>query len=470
MTRASAMNETHDVQAAQPLNPLAAFTLVLVFPRRTFERLMERPHWILPLIFVILSSMMSSVYAFKGGFMESYLESAALRTGFSPVEIESGFVAAAVLMSVVAVPIILCIEALFLRLTALAFGGRASFRRVFSVVTHASVPVGIGSVLFAVLLPLTRSPQAGANLAFLVDGTAHSFLWGLARQIDLFSIWFFILLAIGAEPLFDLPRGKARRTVLVFAVAYVLLMAWWGGGGAGTFDDPLSDWQSAETSVGTLHHDGLPAETVRQATSALARAVALSDSALGARSTPRIACYVYPSIERKRLITDNREVAHASPWADAVHVAWVEGAPVALTRAVTKVAGAAQPTNVYNPFVRTGTAVFASGTWGGLSVRDAAAGLEARGSLPRLEQLVDPAQYAAVDPTRSEPAAGAFMAWVAEKRGLDALRALLSSSERNPSDLGRVLEDTFADSLGGIEARFREYLSAEPDTSNTGEE
>ncbi len=43
-----------DMTETRPLNPLAAMTLVLVYPRKTFERLVERPRWILPLVFVVL--------------------------------------------------------------------------------------------------------------------------------------------------------------------------------------------------------------------------------------------------------------------------------------------------------------------------------------------------------------------------------------------------------------------------------
>ena len=459
-----------DAPAARPLNPLAAFTLVLVFPRRTFERLRERPHWALPLAFVVLASLVSSVYAFRGGFMDDYVRSVALRTGFTPLEMETSFVTAGVVMSLVVVPITMAIEALFLRLAALAFGGRATFRQVFSGVAHASIPVGIGSLLFAVLLPVTGSPEAGANLAFLVDGAEHPFLWSLARQLDLFAVWFFVLLAIGAEPLFRLPRRKARQAVIVFAAAYALLMAWWGMGAAGSLEDPLEDWTRVETPAGVVYHDGLPDETVREAGSALARAAALADSALGEGATPRTACYVYPSIEQKRLITDNAQVAHAAPWASAVHVAWVEGAGVALTREVAKVAGAAEPGSVYNPFVRTGTAVFVSGTWGGEPVTTAAAGLLARDALPGLDEMVERAAFERIDRTRAEPAAGAFMAWVAETKGLDALRGLVDAAERNPRDVGRILTDALSDSLSGIDARFREFLKAPPDTAIDREE
>lgn len=464
------MNAEQNEQAARPLNPLAAFTLVLVFPGRTFERLRERPHWVLPLVFVVLASMLSSVYAFRGGFMDAYLESAALRTGFSPTEIESGFVAAGVLMSVAAVPIIMLIETLFLRLVALAFGGRASFRQVFSVVTHASVPIGIGSILFAILLPVTGSPQAGANLAFLVDAGSHPFWWSLARQVDLFSIWFFVLLAIGAEPLFGFRSGKARRVILIFAVLYTLLMAWWGIGGAGTFEDPLAGWETTSTAVGTIYHDAVSDETIRRAGRALERAAARTDSVLGPGSTPRIACYLYPSVELKRELTDNADVAHAAPWASAVHVAWVEGAPVALTRAVAKVADAADAANVYNPLVRTGTAVFVSGSWGEEAPRAAGRRLLMREALPELEQLVDPTQFARIDRARSEPAAGAFVAWVVENRGLEGLRSLHASAGRNPRDVGELLQDTFADSLKAIDARFRQFLEAGPDTASPREE
>lgn len=62
---------------ARPINPLSALTLVLVFPRRTFERLQIRPRWVLPLVFVVAAVLAKSLLALGSGVLDQVLESEA---------------------------------------------------------------------------------------------------------------------------------------------------------------------------------------------------------------------------------------------------------------------------------------------------------------------------------------------------------------------------------------------------------
>ncbi len=205
------MPEQRETGAPAPLNPLAAFTLVLAFPGRTFKRLKDNPHWIMPLFFVVLCSMVSGSYAVVGGHLNGFLESMALRTGQDPALTRSAFLASTVLASIVGVPLILLLESLFYKLAGMLRGGRAGFGLVFCTVAYASVPIGLGALVIAGLMAVTGSHTVGANLSFLVDGALHPVLWSIARQADLFSIWFFVLLGIAAEHIFELPKPRARQ-------------------------------------------------------------------------------------------------------------------------------------------------------------------------------------------------------------------------------------------------------------------
>lgn len=215
------------------LNPLAAMTLVLVYPGRTFARLAERPRWVLPLLFVVGASMVSALYAVHAGFMDEFLSSRAVEAGSRPEDVRSGFLAVGVIMAVVAVPLVMLLEAVLFRLAGTLAGGRSSFRVVFSAVAHASIPVGIGALVVACFMPFTGTARAGFNLGFVVEPLRHPYLWSLLRQIDLFSLWFFALLGVAAEPVFGLARRRARMATLAFAVAYMLIMSWSGRGAVG---------------------------------------------------------------------------------------------------------------------------------------------------------------------------------------------------------------------------------------------
>lgn len=217
----------------RPLNPLAAITLVLVYPRKTFERLAERPRWVLPLVFVVGASLASVLYAVRAGFMDEFLASQAVSAGSRPEDVRAGFLAMGALMAVVAVPLVMLLEAVLFRLAGTLAGGRASFRAVFSAVAHASIPVGIGGLIVAGFMHFSGTARTGFNLGFVVEPVQHPYLWSLLRQIDLFSVWFFVLLGIAAEPVFGLARRRARLATLAFAVAYILIMSWSGRGAVG---------------------------------------------------------------------------------------------------------------------------------------------------------------------------------------------------------------------------------------------
>jgi hypothetical protein len=444
----------------RPITALAAMTLVLVFPRRTFERLRERPHWILPLAFVAGSVALSAVYAARGGFMAEIFEAQALRTGWDPATVESRFVGLAAVGPFIAVPVAALVQTLFFRLTGWFFDGRARFRIVFSAVAYASIPTGIGSLVFAALLPITRSVNVGANLSFLVDPVLRPAVWSLARQVDLFAIWFFVLLGIAAEPILGLSRRNARLAALIFAAAYIAAMATFGVGEAGSLRDPYEGWRLHEAGDVIVHHvPGEERSTLDEAAAAVAGARTRAADLLGVDTDGRIDCYLYPSVDSKLAVTDNGALSHGVEWANAVHVAWVEGAELALTRELTKVIAGRALGNVYNPLVMDGLAIHAGGLWGGEPVVRRAAELHAKGTLPPLSALVDPVAYGRYPRELSEPAAAAFTAFLLDELGETVYRDVYSRSVGEISVEG-VLEETAGDSLEGIERRWHAYLEA----------
>lgn len=447
--------------APRPINALSAVSLVLLFPARTFERLRERPHWILPLLFVMAASMTSAVYAVRGGFMDEFISGFAIRGGAHPAEIESGLLAAAVIMAIAVVPIVALMEAFFFRVIGTAFGGRAPFRAVFSAVVHASVPAGVGALIFALVMPLTRSATAGANLAFLVDGASRPYWWSLARQVDLFSIWYFVLLGIAAEPLFGFPRKRARLAALTFALVYVAIMSWSGVGGATRFSDPYEAWATEETAEAVVRVspsvDASDVEAVRAAATAARERMS---AVTGLESGERITYYLYASLDEKERITGNVMLAHGVEWANVVHVVWGNEADVALAREAAKVIAAGRLGTLYNPFAREGLGVLVGETWQGAPVLDVASGFLAGGEMPPLEELLDPPRYADLRTGMARPIAGAFAGFLLARLGPEGYRGFLEETAagvRAPED---VLERALGAPLDAIEGEWLEYVGA----------
>jgi hypothetical protein len=451
----------------RPLNPLAALTLVLVFPGRTFQRLVDRPHWVLPLVFVICAAVLSGLLALAAGFMDESIELQAFRTGHDPIEIREGAPAAMVISGIVGVTAATLLQALLLMAVARLFHGRGTFRRAFSAVCHASVPIGVSAILLTALIPFTHTALSGLSLAFAVDRASSPFLWGLASQMDIATIWFFVLLGIAAEPVFELPRRQARLAVLIFGVVSVLVLGWMGRGEAIRVVDPYADWSTKDTGSVVLRADAsVPNETLAVIAlvweQAAGRVEALTGvnprGGSGTGDRERIDCYLYPSLEEKLGLTDNPAIAHRVEWAGVIHLAWVEGAQAPLTREMLKLVDAKAHGKVYTPLIRDGLAVYAGRKWGGMPVREAGADLLQRKILPDLDMLVDTVAFVQLDERISQPAAGSFMAFVAEENGVKAVRDLYDDSEGRSEGTEALLEAVLNDSLGGIETRWIAYL------------
>ncbi len=465
------MPEQRETGAPAPLNPLAAFTLVLAFPGRTFKRLKDNPHWIMPLFFVVLCSMVSGSYAVVGGHLNGFLESMALRTGQDPALTRSAFLASTVLASIVGVPLILLLESLFYKLAGMLRGGRAGFGLVFCTVAYASVPIGLGALVIAGLMAVTGSHTVGANLSFLVDGALHPVLWSIARQADLFSIWFFVLLGIAAEHIFELPKPRARQVGLLFAAFYLFIMIISGIGNAGQFEDPYESWATAEVggtaseSVVVIHHGPELAMNAARAQLddaevKLPAALDRAQRTVGLPAMPRIDVYLYPSVHAKRAVTDNAELAHAVEWASAVHVAWVDGGERAFTREAAKVSAAASLGSMYNPLIRDGLAIAASGTWGGEPLRAVAGRILADGNAVALSSLLDPVEYQRQRIGTAQVLAGSFVEYIIATRGAQAFVEFYRVQGSTAGPAIEAVEAVLGSTVDEIDSQWRNYLRA----------
>ena len=445
------------------VNPLAALTLVLVFPRRTFERLRERPHWVLPLLFVMAAVLAKSLLALESGILDRALENEAFLTGVDIADVRAGAPTAFVASGLIGIPVIVLLQALFYKVAGALFGGRARFATVLSAVAYASVPIGVGALAAAALIPVSHSADLGADLSRLVDPTVHPFLWGLTRELGVIPLWFYVLIAVAAGPVFRLSRRRAWAAAGVFVAVHIVIMSYLGIGQAKSQRDPHEGWASVEAPGVVLYFpEGASDVLAAEAASAAAAASERVAGILGA-ANERIDCYIYPSRGEKKRVTGNADIAHGVTWANAVHVAWWGSSDVALAREMAQVASARTLGKMYNPFVRNGLAVYVGAEWGGRPVIDVTRELRGASSLPGLADLVDPGAYARIDTRMSDPAAGAFTAFLMEELGESAYRDFYTYVARTRARVPDALEQALGDSMGAIEARWISFIETGED-------
>jgi len=109
-------------------------------------------------------------------------------------------------------------------------GGNGTFRQVFAVMTHAGFIPAISSLFIAGMLAVGAKPigvrPPGANLGvFLPMLEEKSFLAVMFRSIDMFLLWWMVVLAIGLGVLYKRRTGPIATTFIGLYVVIAVLIA-----------------------------------------------------------------------------------------------------------------------------------------------------------------------------------------------------------------------------------------------------
>jgi hypothetical protein len=202
-------------EAAGPINHFARIIGVFFSPKATFEDIVRRPSWILP---VILMTVLGIGVAFVMNQKVDWRDVASKRIEESPrsANLSAEQKEQQVAMSAkVSPPVayafgalgpilaVLIVAALMLLAYNVIGGANASFSAALGVVSHAFVVTLLSSLLFILILYLKApgtvdldNPVATNLGAFLPESTPKV-LMSLGKSIDIFSIWMLLLIAMG---------------------------------------------------------------------------------------------------------------------------------------------------------------------------------------------------------------------------------------------------------------------------------
>lgn len=211
---------------------------VLFSPTEVFERLRERPVWLVPAIVLgLIGTVLAYLFIpFRLASMAPQMAQAAAQNPAAAGQIAS-FTRIAVFATPIFVLIILLIVAGILWLLVTLFaGGDGKFRNLLSVATYTAFPsfillqVATLAVLKmkgveSVASPLDLQPPLGLNL---LAPNVGGFLSGALAGINPFAIWSMILTAIGIQVTQRTSKGAAY-TVAVIAMFIGVLFAGLGG-------------------------------------------------------------------------------------------------------------------------------------------------------------------------------------------------------------------------------------------------
>jgi len=236
--------------APQPAPQVSSFgRLFGVFfePRKTFESIVQRPTWVLPMVVLILVSvvivaLIGSRIGWRQVIDRQIANSPRAQQRMEQVPADQrdaildrqakiagvvGYVGV-----VVATPVVeVIVAALLLALFNIMAGSKIGFSTSLGIVTHSWMPYVITGLLGILILfikdPSTIDTQnlvASNPAALLPDGSAQ-WLQSLLKSLDLFTFWVLVLQGIGfsATNPKKISFGKAFGSILALWLVFVLI-------------------------------------------------------------------------------------------------------------------------------------------------------------------------------------------------------------------------------------------------------
>jgi len=234
-------------EAQASISPLGRVIGVFFSPGKTFEDIVRKPSWVLPLVLTTILSIAVSVSInqrinwreFMSQQIEKSPRAAQMSAEQKQQQIEGGakFSPAFTYCIGVLGPFlgVLIIGLLMWGAYSLLGGASTNFVTAFSITAHALLTGLVSSPLFILILYLKpygtadlENPVA-ANLAALLPDESAKWLVALCKSIDLFTFWTLILLAIGFAAVNPKKLKGAKSFTIAFSVwaLYVVLRVGW---------------------------------------------------------------------------------------------------------------------------------------------------------------------------------------------------------------------------------------------------
>ena len=209
---------------------------VLTAPRATFEKLVPEPRVfgamaLVAVVAALTTSVFMNTEVGKAAFSE--MMQARANVQMSPEQIQAMERVAPYIRTfsgvapLIGVPIItMVISAVLFMIFNALMGGTATFRQMMSIVAHSQFVSVIGTIVTTGLNYARGTMTSATNLsAFLPNVDEHSFVFRLARMLDLFLIWWLVVLAIGVGVLYRRKTGSVAVTLFSIYGCIVLIIA-----------------------------------------------------------------------------------------------------------------------------------------------------------------------------------------------------------------------------------------------------
>jgi len=216
----------------------------IIHPRQVFEQMTseKRPIWLLPMLLLSLGLLLRVILT---GFLRA--RAAAMGEVTLPPDWEwwspdmqnnymQGIQATQGPAFLYIIPVVTGLAGLWLgwpivssllHLLSTMLGGRGSQASTLNVVAWSSLPFALRDLLRVLFMGITKNEIISPGLSGFITSSqgAAVFLANLLKHIDLFFIWYVLLLVIGLKVFDSLSKTKTWLTVLVVMLLSVLAKA-----------------------------------------------------------------------------------------------------------------------------------------------------------------------------------------------------------------------------------------------------
>jgi hypothetical protein len=212
-------------------------------PKPTFEDIVRKPTWLLPMAIIVISALIGVVSLNAHFDWKSYVlqqiekspQAASLSAEQKQQRAEVGAKYSPLFAYVFGIPApilsLLVIALVLMGAYNLFAGAGVNYKTSLSIVCHAFVPAAIvGTLLFVTVLFLKpvgsfdlENPVA-TNLAILFPEDASKWLLALGKNIDLLEIWKLLLLGIGFAAVNPKKLKGAKPFTIIFGIFLLYLV------------------------------------------------------------------------------------------------------------------------------------------------------------------------------------------------------------------------------------------------------
>lgn len=231
-----------EAQSRPAISPFGRVVGVFFSPKATFEDIVRKPSWILPVALLTLLSFCVSLAINQRinwrEFMSQQIEKSPQSANMSPEQKEQRIEGGAKFSPIFTYAIGVLGPTIGILVFALVMwgaynllgGSNTDFGTSFAITAHASLTGLVSSLLFLLVLYLKpygtvdlENPVA-TNLAAILPDDAAKWLVALLKSFDIFTFWTLILLAIGFAATNPKKLRGSRAFVIAFSVwaAYVV--------------------------------------------------------------------------------------------------------------------------------------------------------------------------------------------------------------------------------------------------------